>query len=205
MKKDDDKQFLEYLLASVEDGCDRWDLELEGGWYFCIPKKRGIIPKVGQRVRLYGKGVGYSVRGVDIEEKTVFYMTEEEADEKHRKYCKKQEALRKRNFKKAKAGLDARFDKLPPVFQERMQKLRDKDPKFRFEYESYEMFAYEQAVIIADTLKTPKAVEEFWKSNGKWVKVPQLSEGHSPNSLGCACALAKLYLENPEAVANVRW
>lgn len=58
---------------------------LDSGWSFYIFGKHGVIPKVGDKLTLWGKGIGYSVRGIAINDVVLYYKTEEEARIKHLK------------------------------------------------------------------------------------------------------------------------
>lgn len=50
----------------------------DDGWSFMVPESTTIVPKVGMSVRFYGKGLGYPVRGLEINGVTIFYRTVEE-------------------------------------------------------------------------------------------------------------------------------
>ena len=94
---------------------------------------------------------------------------------------------------------------LPKCFQERIDKFRTNNDRFRIDYESYEVFCCEQAVVIANACKTPEEIQVF--ASKKWdeqlKQVPELSDGHSGNTFGASCHLAHWYLSNPENVIKM--
>jgi hypothetical protein len=200
------------------------------GWSFGTAKKWHIKIKVGDTARFYGKGFGMPVRGLDINGVQCFYRTERQEEEKHQRWVKNYEAKKRAEFEKNKAALDESYNNLPEIFQKRIDKFRTNNPEFRWEFESYEMFCCEQAVLIATTIgknlvdkavteglslqeakkviagRVPKALKEF--SDMPWEKekemVPGLSDGHSGNTFDCAVALAGLYMsESPENVEKL--
>lgn len=60
----------------------------------------------------------------------------------------------------------------------------------------YNIFCCEQAVVIAESLKTKEKIAEFFKLNYDIQKemVPLLSDDHSGNTFGMSCKLAIAYL-----------
>ena len=99
---------------------------------------------------------------------------------------------------------DRRIEALPALFRDRIKKFqRDGGHAFRRDYEPYELFCCEEAVVIASALKTSAAVRAFkdagWDEQKK--QVPQLSGGHSGNTFEVACLLAYDFLSSmPERV-----
>lgn len=187
---------------------------MSSGWYFWISHDSPIVPAVGMPIRLYGKGIGHTVRGVFLEGVRVYYRTEAEQDEEHRRWCEDREKERRRDFEKNQADLDRRYRQLPRAFRMRLDRFRANNPDFRWEYEPYELFCCEQAVVIAHALEEcPGAgatsyqgvFAEFramtWEQQK--ARVPGLADGHSGNTFGIACLLARLYLVRPEDVAGL--
>lgn len=68
----------------------------------------------------------------------------------------------------------------------------------------YNLFAMEQAIVIADALRTKEAIIEFkdksWDEQKKLV--PGLDDGHSGNTFGMASIFAIAYL--PQLLVNLR-
>lgn len=106
-------------------------------------------------------------------------------------------------MKQNEPKLNKMYDDLPPEFKERIDTFRKNNPKFRVDYEHYELFCCEQAVIIANALKTPEAVKEWAESSDRWELVPNLDHGHSGNTMGMATHLAYWYLQQPDAINRI--
>lgn len=191
-------------IKEVHDSEDYYSIHTEDGMGFGLEKKYGVVPKEGDTVEVHSVN-GSTIRAVDINGKRVFYKTDEDLDREHKEWCASNQKRKEEAFEKEKASLDAKYEALPKVFKDRIDKFRANNPKFRVDFEGYEMFTCEQAVVIADALKTKEALEEF--KNLDWAeqkaKVPLLDEGHSGNTFGCACALAYWYLEQPENVTKM--
>lgn len=100
------------------------------------------------------------------------------------------------------AQQDAQYDTLPPEFQSRIDGFRQSSSLFRKEFEPYEMFVCEQAVLFANALRTKEAVIAFYNSTSKQQaeQIPGLSPDHNGNTFGRACSLAALYLDRPDLV-----
>jgi len=189
-------------LAKVQERSDSWDVTRTDGWSFGFPKVPGVTPKVGSAVRFYGKGIGATVRGVVVDGNPVYYRTPAEEEQRHQDWCAEQDRQKRARFEESKAKLDVSYDALPRTFQLRIDRFRTANPDFRWKYEPYEMFVCEQAVIIAKALKTVDAIEAFhslpWETQK--FNVPELSDGHSGNTFGCACHLAKTLLTEPARI-----
>jgi len=189
------------IISVRENKYKNYDIETGNG--FIITPKMKFVPKVGMTIDLYGKGFGYTVRGMVIDGKVIYYRTEEEAEKDHVVYCAEQDKLKKEKFAKSKKAMDKRFDALPVEFQERISVFRRNNPDFRWEYEGYEMFATEEAIKIANTLKTGENIKR-WKElpYEDQIKEVAISDGHSGNTFGYACTLAYYYVENKEMLKH---
>lgn len=55
-----------------------WTIKRGDGWSFFVPADSPIAPQAGMLARFYGKGVGFSVRGLYLAGVKVFYRTEAE-------------------------------------------------------------------------------------------------------------------------------
>ena len=164
-------------------------------------------PETGQKMRLYGRGLGYPVRGMAVEEddgslRLLSYMTEAEmkADREQ------QAATRKRKREKEWIeGLDAyrkRVKVLPKPFRGRLNFFLSQEG-WGPEFGGYELFTCEEAVKVAlhvsPTDKPQEAIRAFYDL--PWSEQKDvLGEGHSGNTVGKACRLAVLYLLEPELV-----
>lgn len=221
-----DVEFYDLVVGKVEKDY----FTTSDGWSFGSAKSWHIKIKAGDKARFYGKGFGMPIRGLDINGVQCFYRTERQEEEKHQLWVKNYEAKKRAEFEKNKASLDESYNNLPEIFQKRIDKFRTNNPEFRWEFESYEMFCCEQAVLIATAIgknlvdkavteglplqeakkviaeRAPIALKKFsdmsWKKEKKMV--PGLSDGHSGNTFGCAVALAGLYMsESPENVEKL--
>lgn len=190
-----------YIVEEVKTEGDNWGVCFDGGWWIHF-EDNGIKPEVGMELCLIPGECGRPNRGLFLDGQEVYYRTEAEEDERHRKWCEEQEREREEEFMKNKDVMDAKVAALPQVFQDRIQKFRNTNPNFRRDYETYEVFCCEEAVLIANTLKTPEKVDDFYKASWDEKKkvVPDLDDGHSGNTFGTACLLAKFWLENEELV-----
>ena len=166
----------------------------------------GVTPKVGDDLTVHTKGGSFgTIRGMDLNGKKIFWKTDEELEAERVEWLRKNEEEKQAKFKKQKKSLDAKYNKLPKCFQERIDKFRANNDRFRIDYESYEMFCCEQAVVIAKACKTVEGIEKFrkmeWKEQKEMVK--KLGDGHSGNTFGASCQLAYWYLQQPENVVKL--
>lgn len=208
------KRDTEYQDDVIEDVCAEKDgsysVKVDGWslWWEC-----DFTPKVGDRARYFGRGIGSPVRGIvylpldGSPARVVRYQTEAERKVEHEQWCLDQEAKREREFQEQQEDRDKRIAALPEMFRQRMLKFqRDGGHEFRRDYEGYELFCVEQAVAIADALKTPEAIAAFHGLQ-TWAEqkaaVPGLEDGHSGNTFGCACSLARGYVTDPEFVTKM--
>lgn len=183
-------------------------------WYFIsidsrgcgLEKKYGVVPKAGDSLTIHTKGGAFgTIRGMDLNGKKIFYKTDEELESERVEWLRKNEEEKQQKFKENVANMDEQYNALPKCFQERIDKFRANNERFRIDYESYELFCCEQAIVIANGCKTVEVFKEFtkkdWKEQIK--QVPELSDQHSGNTFGAACHLAYWYLTNPENVVKM--
>lgn len=196
-----DPQFEIKTIEKVESGEGGWLLTFQDGFSFWCPDN-GVEPKRGDEARLYGRGIGYPVRGLFVNGRKVFYRTREEEEERHRRWVADKERMDKERFEKIRSDLDAQYNALPTIFKERIDGFRQHNRDWRWKNEEYEMTVCVDAVNIAKTLLDEAKVRDFadqpWEVQRKIV--PELSEGHSGNSFGAACQLAVIYIAQPELV-----
>lgn len=87
----DDSEYQEERIKSIQTQNGYWVIDLEsGGTYAGCKADPRVKPRRHSRVRLYGKGFGYVIRGCAINGKVVFYRT-----------AKQQAALSKRALAKS--------------------------------------------------------------------------------------------------------
>jgi hypothetical protein len=179
-----------------------WTLVTEVGSLFC-PNSEGVAepPKPGERARFYGQGVGYSVRGVVVNDRVYHYLSATDAEAARDAALKQEAAARRRTFDEARAEFDASVAALPEPFRLRITRFLERSA-WGPEFGAYELFVCTEAVKIAQTLKSPEAVAEFHTLSNveQRRRVPDLADSHSGNTFGAACSLARQYLSNPEWV-----
>lgn len=211
-----DSQYEDERLTAVTESADGFDLRFDSmgiglAKQYDDDPPHGVVPKVGDVVRCWGRGFGYPVRGMAFFDgaaggegwRVAYYRSEQEQQDHHAAWVLREQANRLAEFERSgRAELDAKYAALPAVFQHRIDKFRANNPDFRWKYEGYEMFTCEQAVVIADALKTPEALNA-WRDlpyEAQRRAVPALSDDHSGNTFGAACSLAYWYLSLPENV-----
>ncbi len=201
-----DQQFEESVIDAVSEQPDGYELRHDG-WTLWCPKVEGLpAPSAGERLRTYGRGIGSTVRGIVVSGRVYRYLTEAEENDRNMAWCLEQEAKREREFIAGLADADRRIAALPALFQERIARFqRDGGHGFRRDYEAYELFCCEEAVVIANALRTGEAISAFYDAPSDEQKrlVPDMSDGHSGNTFGTACLLARTYVERPEFVPQL--
>lgn len=80
-KWDDDTQFEDSTITSVDPGKSGWSITKADGWSFWVPPESPVEPAVGMAIRMYGHGIGAVVRGLFLAGQCVFYRTEAEQTE----------------------------------------------------------------------------------------------------------------------------
>jgi len=193
------------VITDVTDGKDYYSVSRDG---LCcgLGKKYGVTPIVGDSLTVHTKGGAFGIiRGMDLNGKQIFWKTDEELESERLEWLRNNEEEKQRKYRANVASMDKQYNALPKCFQERIDKFRANNERFRVDYESYELFCCEQAVIIAKACKTSEAVQKFakkdWDEQQKQVR--NLSDGHSGNTFGAACHLAYWYLSDAESVVKI--
>jgi hypothetical protein len=198
-----DHEYRDEIIDKVEESESGYALGHDG-WTLWCPKVDGIVPKVGDTLRMWGRGFGYTVRGIAINGRIVRYETAQEERERMQRENTQREMERLAEAEANRESDDQRIAALPEVFQRRIQRFRDGHPDFWWQHQPYELFVCEQAVLIAQAMKEPDDVPAFANLDWKQQKlvVPGLSGDHSGNTFGAACRLAHWYLTQPENVVR---
>ncbi len=160
-----------------------------------------VVPRVGDTLRLYGRGFGYSIRGMMINGIEVHYQTPEGDALRGALWSLEYKVGKAERFNDERPALMARVAALPRIFRDRLDRFAVANPLFWQDYGSYELFTCEEAAKIADVLKTDEAIVA-WKDLpwDEQVKTVPIDDGHSGNTFGCAVALARQYIVAPENV-----
>jgi len=193
-----------YTIKKVDENQNYYTILTNDSISFIIYKKYGVTPKNGDIVTLHTKGFSF-IRGIELNGEVLFYKTDEELEIQREKELQEMEERKQQKFVENVEKMDEQYEKLPEHFKQRIDRFRKNNPRFRIDYEDYELFCCEQAIIIADACKTPEEVVLF--KDKKWdeqiEQVKDLSHDHSVNTFGCACQLAYHYLFNPDNLVKI--
>lgn len=207
-----DPEYTDDTLVSVKEEPKGYDVGMGygGHTHFFLPKNEtGIIPEVGDRVRFYGKGIGYTIRGAAIEGKgTVFYRTEKQQQELFEQQNKERLIKKQRQLDDSREERDARINALPDLLNQRIVRFHlVRGENWRRDHETYELFVCEQAAVFyehfKDQYKPQEKIDAWYKLDYEDQRkvIPDLSDGHSGNSMGAATTLAHILLgDEPELV-----
>ena len=191
----------EAIIKEITESDDYYSILTDQSMVFGFAKKYGVKPKVGDRIKTYSTR-GSEIRGVDLNGVRVFYESDEELERERKEWLANNEREKQDSFQKNKAQMDADYETLPENFRKRIDRFRANNDRFRVDYEGYEVFCCKEALKIAAACGTPEKVQEF--ARAKWEEqkkiVPDLSDGHSGNTFGCACQLAYIHLKWPERI-----
>ena len=202
-------------ITSVESSYDKgedpskvvlkgWFLSFgDGGFFLKKQPRRQKSPKVGDDLEIttvnYNQVAKVTINGVVYQDKTA-----QDFEAEHEAFVAKLNAEKLVKFEKNKAQMDEDYNALPEAFKMRIANYRANNPNFRVEYEAYELFCCKEAIKIATALPTVELIQQFHALpyETQRAAITDLSNDHSGNTFGCACALAKAYLENPDFVVS---
>lgn len=202
-----DDQYQREVVKSVRDDRVGYTVEFEPGhtmtWLGDKPLPFDVVP--GDVIRLYGKGMGYSIRGIAVEGKGVLrYMTPAEEQAENARRSAEYTAKKEQELADSLIERNARIKAMPPEFQQRIARFVRVRPNWRRDHESYELFCCEQAIALANFCITDDTLQSF--NNLKWeeqrVFWPGLSDAHSGNSFGASVMLAHVYLTEPQLIPH---
>jgi hypothetical protein len=202
MNIENDTQYEEKILTNVNTMKEGWEIS-HGPWTLFVHSDQcQQPPKVGEKCRLYGRGVGYTVRGIVIEGRVYRYLTEEQDEQHHQAQLDADREKRQRDLDDHRAERDAAIAVLPEPFRIRIEHFQKARPDWRREHEPYEFFCCQEAVKIANAVRPmglpwDKAIHAFY-SDRDMQEIAKISRDHSGNTFGTACRLAHCYLEAPD-------
>lgn len=187
-------------VVESDDGYSITSTESTG---FYLTKKYGAVPKEGDVIRLHFVN-GNTIRGMDLNGVPLYYKSDEELANERQAWLDDYNKKQADEYEKNKRQMDIDYSALPEVFRERIDRFRANNPKFRVEYEGYELFCCKQAVVFAKACQTVEGIKIFYDApyEEQKIMVPDMADGHSGNTFGMACSLARLYLESPEYVSK---
>ena len=191
-------------IKEVNKSDGHYTISLENSSGFGLDSKYGYEPKIGDTIELFIVN-GSEIRGVFANGRGIFYKLDEQLESERKEWLENHEKEKQAKFKEQKSQLDRDYDALPPEFQARIDKFRKNNPRFRIDYESYEMFCCKEAIKIANACKTPQGVETFRQLDYNEQKViANIDDGHSGNTMGCALNLAYWYLKESTSITVAR-
>lgn len=196
--------FEEGIIRRVDESDIGFMISTKDASSFWLDKEWGATPKVGDTIKLYLVN-GSTVRGVELNGILLYYKDDDWLEQERQDWLAKYAKEKQERFEAAKAGLDADYLSLPDNFKQRIDRFRANNPKFRVDYESYEMFCCKEALKIAAARETSGRVKWFARTfYEKQVKLcPDLSDQHSGNTFGAACWLAYVHLKWPERICQI--
>src|SRR4051812_46102862 len=203
-----DTAFEDKTIEKVEDSDTHWAITCDG-WTLCIPKKPGIVPKPGDVARHYGRGIGYPVRGVDVNGLEVFYETERQYEARQELEQLKRDVDQRNQYLADKDAFTARINALPGPLQKRLFQFRERSPDFGWKFEGYELACAEMAAAVAkacERLPESITVADWLKGfhEAPWETQASIfgksADGASGNMVGFSIRQARLLLEHPELV-----
>lgn len=188
-------------ILELKAGKSCWEFTMDDGMSALAEfATDGYDPQVGSELWLFTVNFSF-VLGLIIDGHVFRYQTIAQ-DRAEREAWKER---RRAEERKKLPEHDAAIAKLPEIFQQRIKNFQ-RAPMFREDLEAYEIFVCEQAVLFAERLKTVRKLI-LWSKLSYEHQVqflPQLKDaGHSGNTFGAACCLARLYLETPEMVTQM--
>jgi len=198
-----DQEFYEEICSSIGHvGEDEFDLNVESGGTLCVLNPDKLEPpKPGDRVKFWGKGFGFPVRGVQCGDRTYFYQTAEQFDAAMQKIIDDEKKERREKFEATKDKYLADIASLPEPFQQRIKGFQARKSDWDFEFGPYELFCCLEAVKISAVCKTGDDLQKFHDGSTAYQKlcVPGLDyDNHSVNTFGVSCKLAHIYNERPD-------
>ena len=191
-------------IKEITRSDDYYTISLENGSGFGLDVKYGYEPKVGDKIELCTFN-GSQIRGVFANGEKVFYKSDEQIKQERAEWLANNEKEKQAKFIEQKSQLDKDYDALPSAFQARIDRFRKNNPRFRIDYESYEIFCCKEAIKIAKACKTPDGVEKFRHLDyDKQKEMADIDDGHSGNTMGCALQLAYWYLKESISITIAR-
>lgn len=159
----------EYVVERVEPGKDGTTVYLDGSLCTYLP---GPPVEAGDTVWIYDGGNGgwgsqrhgWALNGEIVEWKTSLERVAERLT-----WLAENDRRKREEFVDERIKLDADFKSLPTQLQERIERFRAEDPKFRVDSERYELFCCTEAAKFvaaarSDRREGKEDAEAFWGS-----------------------------------------
>jgi hypothetical protein len=199
-----DTQYEEFTITEARRYSDGngWSLSLSGGYGFGCPATDLVTPTPGMKARLYGRGFGWPVRGLEIDGHRIFYRTEQEQHDKAAADAMERELRQKADFEASESDYRTQLAALPEVFQRRFARFEAGNPEFPWRYGWYEIAACKQAVALAEHFKTPERLRAWLDKDAPAKDFNAWDDSLSGNQVGVAKRLAWWLLSEPENVVR---
>ena len=87
--KKKDREYRIFTINKVEDHDKEISLKFDNFYCLDIQRSRGFVPKAGMTLKIYGRGVGFPVRGIEVNNHIYKYLTpkQHEMEEQHELFC----------------------------------------------------------------------------------------------------------------------
>lgn len=185
-------------------GYEHWTLSWDGGITSGFKFPEGVEPEEGDTLRLYGgAGLGSTRHGYALNGRLIEWKTPFERIADRVTWLANYDRDKRERFERERAELDAKYEALSPPMKARIDRFRSKRADFRIDAEAYELMPCIDGEKIAEALRPrveagedpEKVVKEFYDlPYEEQDKLVGLEPGHSGNTFGGACALARALL-----------
>ena len=148
-----------------------WTLTFENGWsLWCTAAQCAVAPQPGEEARLYGKGLGYPVRGIVIGGRVYHYITEEQEADRHAKQCEQMSIEREAAAVKHAEEI-ARGEHAPVAFRLKESARADYEKGLANNTDPYGrccyLYAAEWAALMEKAIGEGKSVADVAKAAGQ--------------------------------------
>lgn len=198
-----DEQYEDSVVAEVCEMKTGYDIKREDGWSCWLGKEHHVVPRVGQRLRAWGRGIGHPFRGLAFDDAVAFYKTEAEQQADFDAERRRWRGQQQEEYENERRTWDARVTALQPPLRLRMERFRAVGgDDWRWHAEPYEMASVEEASRLIARFESAEALRSFGKLDHEAQKAihPNMGEGHSGNTWNHALRLAILCYERPDLV-----
>lgn len=203
-----DKEHQDATLVEVRaDDVGGWTVTRADGFCFWLQNTIGVLaraPQVGDRIRFFGRGIGYCVRGAallrgDVVAGLYSYETEEEHEAARLAQIDREKRERRERFDAKRAVFDADLAALPEPLRERMTGfVNRKSDAWLYAHGDYEMFCCKEAAKIASACSSEDAIAKLASSSAEQARVG-IDAGHSGGTFAASIGLARMLLRENAA------
>lgn len=191
-----------WSVSFAGDLTSRGPLERIGTMGCGVPKIEGKPqPRVGGRLRIYGKGFGFQFHGIDLDGEEVFWRTPWERFAKRAEWLAQYDRERRERLAERGSTWAEQVLVLPEPLRKRIERFAAERRGFWLEDGGYELFCCTEAAKFAEFLTTWRTdlpsldrVKAF-QDDREAQKQAGMNDGHSGNTFGGACHLAYRLLE----------